>query len=173
MTPLDGTYWVPAPVTAYIPHPIEINQEDFSQQQFAQGYDISDMYDNNEEFFRYASYEDYIDCYVWPDYLPFDTFNYLDEVQILEGENIFGNLFGDPILDMENFILDFPFLKMKTFLGICLEIIFFWMVGMMIGMLILNWNQIHMGFTVFCLAMGSSHPKKSMMQSLDHFLQTS
>ena len=172
MAPLDSTYWVPVPVTAYIPHPIEIDQEDFPQQ-FAQGYVISDTFDDNEEFFRYASYEDYIDCYVWPDYLPFEMFNYLDEIPIPEGENIFGNLFGDPILDMEDFILELPIPEDENIFGICLEIIFFWMVGMMIGTLILNWNQIHVGFMVFCLAMGSSHPKKSMMQSLDHFLQTS
>ena len=157
----------------YIPYPIEIDQEDFPQQQSAQGYDILDTYDNNEAFFRYASYEDYIDCYIWPNYLPFDTFNYLDKIPILEGENIFGNLFGNPVLDMEDFILELPIPEDENILGICLEIIFFWMVGTMIGTLILNWNQILMGFTVFCLAMGLSHRKKSMMQSLDQFLQTS
>ena len=52
MAPLDSTYWAPTPVTAYIPHPIEIDEEDFSQQQFAQGYDILDTYDDNEAFFR-------------------------------------------------------------------------------------------------------------------------
>ena len=61
--------------------------------------------------------DDYIDCYIWPEYMPFDTFNYLDEIPIPEGENIFGNLFGDPILDMEDFILELPIPEDENIFG--------------------------------------------------------
>ena len=110
---------------------------------------------------------------MWPDPLPFNTVNYLDELQILEGENIFGNLFGDPILDMEDFILELPIPEDENIFGNIFGDYIFWMVGMKIGTRKLNWIAIHIGFTVFCLAMDSSHPKKSMMKYLDHFLQIS
>ena len=117
MAPLDSTYWAPTPVTAYIPHPIEINEEDFPEKQFVQCYNISDTYNDNESFFGYASYDDYINCYVWPEYMSFNMFNYLDEILIPEGENIFGNLFGDPILDMEDFILALPIPEDENIFG--------------------------------------------------------
>ena len=59
----------------------------------------------------------YLDCYMWPDLLPFDTFNYLDELPIPQGENIFGNMFGDPILDMEDFILELPIPEDENIFG--------------------------------------------------------
>ena len=67
MAPLDSTYCMPTPVTAYIPQPIDIDEEDFPEQEFAQGYVISDTYDENDAFFRYESYDDYINCYIWPE----------------------------------------------------------------------------------------------------------
>ena len=116
MAPLDITYWVPTPVTAYIPHTIEFDPEDFPQQQFGQDHN-TDTYDDTKEFLGYPSYEAYIDCYMWPKYMPFITFNYLDELPIPKGENIFGNLFGDPILDMEDFILELPIPEDENIFG--------------------------------------------------------
>ena len=59
---------------------------------------------------------------------------------------------------------------MKTFLGIYLAIIFFLMIGMKIGMMI--WKTTNMGFTDFCLAMDSSHLKKSYDEVFGyHFIQ--
>ena len=107
---------MPSPVTAYIPHPIEFDPEDFPQQQFGQDHN-SETYGNSEEFLRYPSYEAYLDCYIWPDLLPFDTFNYLDELPIPQGENIFGNKFGNPILDMEDFILELPIPEDENIFG--------------------------------------------------------
>ena len=49
--------------------------------------------------------------------MPFNTFNYLDEIPIPEGENIFGNLFGNPILDMEDFILELPIPEDENIFG--------------------------------------------------------
>ena len=114
MAPLDNRYWAPTPVRLYIPHPIEFIPNNFPQQQFGQQDHDSD---DSEEYLGYPSYEDYIDCYVWSNPLPFNTFNYLDELQILEGENIFGNLFGNPILDMEDFILELPILEDENIFG--------------------------------------------------------
>ena len=54
---------------------------------------------------------------MWPDLLPFDTFNYLNGLQIPEAENIFGNLFGDPILDIEDFILELPIPEDENIFG--------------------------------------------------------
>ena len=76
MAPLDIRYWAPTPVTLYIPNPIEFDPNDFSQQQFGQQNHNLDTYDDSEEYLGYPSYKAYIDCFVWPNLLPFDTFNY-------------------------------------------------------------------------------------------------
>ena len=64
------------------------------------------MNDDSEEYLGYPSYDNYIDCYMWLELIPFNRFDYLNELHIMESGNIFGNLFGNPILDMEDFILE-------------------------------------------------------------------
>ena len=105
MGPKENTNWVPAPVYRYIPYSTALFPIKFPQSQ--QDIDL-DSYDNSEEYLGYLLYDDYIDCYMWPELIPFNTFDYVNELQILESENIFGNLFGNPILDMEDFILEVP-----------------------------------------------------------------
>ena len=169
MAPLDNRYWVPTPVRPNNPHPLQFLPIEFPQPQVAQQDIDSDSYEDSEEYLGYPSYDDYIDSYVWPDLLPFDTFDYLNELQIPESENIFGNLFATLFWTWKISYWNFQFLKMKTFLGIYLVIIFFQMIGTSIGMM--NWKTIHMGFMDFCLAMDSSHLKKNMMKYLAHFYQ--
>ena len=65
----------------------------------------------------YPPYDDYIDCYVWPEPIPFNTCNYINELLIPEGENIFGTLFGNPILNMEDFILELPIPEDENIFG--------------------------------------------------------
>ena len=67
-----------------------------------------DGYLDSDQYLGYPSYHDYIDSYLWLEFLAFNSFDYLNEIQILEGGNIFGNLFGDPILDMGDLILELP-----------------------------------------------------------------
>ena len=117
MAPLDNTYWAPTPVGPYIPHPIEFEPDNFFQPQIGQDDHEWDIYDDSEEYLGYPSYDDYIDCYVWLEPIPFNTFNYINELLIPEGENIFGTLFGDPILDMEDFILELPIPEDENIFG--------------------------------------------------------
>ena len=72
---------------------------------------------DSDEYLGYPSYNDYIDSYMWPEFLPFNSFDHLNEIQILEGENIFGNLFGNPILDMDDFILELPIPEDENIFG--------------------------------------------------------
>ena len=130
MAPLDNTYWVPTPVRPYIPHPIEFEPDDFFQPQIGQDDYEWDTYDDSEEYLGYPSYDDYIDCYV-----KVKTYLAL----------CLATLFWTWKISY----LNFPFLKRKTFLGIYLGIIFFRMLGMIIGMRKLNWKASHMGFMVF------------------------
>ena len=118
MAPFDSRYWAPTPVRPYIPHPIEFIPIDFPQPQVAQHDNDLDSYDDSEEYLGYPSYDNYIDSCMWSlTLLPFDTFDYLNELQIPEGENIFGNLFGNPILEMEDFILELPIPEDENIFG--------------------------------------------------------
>ena len=105
--------WVHTHVFPYIPYPAALFPVQFPQPQ--EDIDL-DSYDDSEEYLGYPSYDDYIDSYMWPN-LPFHTFDYLNELQILESENIFGNLFGDPILDMDDFMLELPIPESENIFG--------------------------------------------------------
>ena len=113
MVPLDNRYWAPTPVRLNNPHPLQFLPIEFPQPQVAQQDIDLDSYEDSEEYLGYPLYNYHIDSYVWLDLLPFDTF----ELQIPESENIFGNLFGDLILDMEDFILELPISEDENIFG--------------------------------------------------------
>ena len=114
MAPKENPNWVHTHVFPYIPYPTALFPIQFPQPQ--EDIDL-DSYDDSEEYLGYPLYDDYTDSYVWPNLLPFHTFDYLNELQIPESENIFGNLFGDPILDMEDFILELPIPENENIFG--------------------------------------------------------
>ena len=77
MGPKENANWVPMPVYPYIPYPTALFPVQFPQSQ--QDIDL-DSYDESEEYLGYPSYNNYIDCYVWPELIPFNTFDYLNEL---------------------------------------------------------------------------------------------
>ena len=114
MAPKENPKWVPTPVYPHFLYPTALVPIQLPQPQPDIDLD-SDL--DSDEYLGYPFYDNYIDSYTWLDFLPFNSFDYLNQIQILEGENIFGNLFGDPILEMDDFILEFPIPEDESIFG--------------------------------------------------------
>ena len=100
MVPKENSNWAPTPVYPYIQHPtvlFPIQPEPLPQPQPAIDSDDNSDVNSDEEYLGYPSFKDYLYSCVWLETVPFNSFEYLNEIQIPKNENIFGNLFGNPI----------------------------------------------------------------------------
>ena len=108
MAPKEIPNWLPTPVYPYIQYPtvlFPVQPQPLPESQPAIDSDDSSDVDSDEEYLGYPSFKYYLYSYVQPEPVPFNSFDYLNEIQIPESENIFGNLFGDPIFGTYHIIL--------------------------------------------------------------------